>query len=205
MRRKGLAHKRPRHLLPRAAGRLLCLGGILSTIFQYSRIFSYLLLRFFYQGLVVAGTVGGVVFVYGDGIQYMRPLCAVGTDGAIFEVSHIIGLTEDRVAVTLGNNSIHVLSLPLLDVVASLPANWLSKRYGDISIITFDNTNRRPFVYVGTTEGFVRVLEASSFIRVCEYNLSRSDAGMTGNVIVSDIQVCPKVCNLVPLLTFVYL
>jgi hypothetical protein len=137
-----------------------------------------------------------VVFAYGDGFQYMRALCALSDDGAIFEASHIVALTDDRIAVVLGNNSIHVLSLPLLDVVATLPAGWLSKRYGDISTVSYDATNRRPYIYIGTSEGFVRVLEVSSFIRVSEFNLSLSDAGLTGNLLVSSIQVSPKVLRI---------
>lgn len=146
-----------------------------------------------YQGLIITGTEGGVIFVYGDGFQYMRTLPSSNAQ-EINEVSHLVTFHDDKVLAVFGNNAIYVLSLPLLNVVSSLDASWLPGVEGDVSTVHIDDTTQRNFAYIGTSSGKIFVLELlSPSIRVCEYNIGPSDVSIKHPMLVSDIMMCPKV------------
>lgn len=146
-----------------------------------------------YQGLIVTGTEGGVIFVYGDGFQYMRTLPS-SNSLEINEVSHLVTFHDDKVLAVFGNNAIYVLSLPLLNVVSSLEASWLPDDEGDVSTVHIDDTTLRNFAYIGTSSGKTHVLELLvPKIRICDYDVSLTDATIKQNMLVSDIMMCPKV------------
>lgn len=147
-----------------------------------------------YQGLIITGTEGGVIFVYGDGFQYMRTLPS-SNSVEINEVSHLVPFHDDKVLAVFGNNAVYVLSLPLLNVVSSLDSSWLPACEGDVSTIHIDDTTQRSFAYVGTSSGIGHVLELLvPNIRICDYSISLSDATIKDPMLISDIMMCPKVC-----------
>jgi hypothetical protein len=144
-----------------------------------------------YQGLIITGTEGGVIFVYGDGFQYMRTLPSQGDE--INEVCQLVPFHDDKVLAVFGNNAVYVLSLPLLNVVSSLGADWLPQREGDVSAVHIDDTTQRNFAYIGTSSGTGYVLELlAPEIRVCDYSISLSDATIKDQMLISDIMMCPK-------------
>lgn len=151
-----------------------------------------------FQGLIITGTEGGAIFVYGDGFQYMRTLPTSNNKVDINEVSHLVTFHDDKVIAVFGNNMIYVLSLPFLNVVSSLEAGWLPASMGDVSALHVDDTTLRNFAYVGTTNGDLRVLELlCPDIRICDYMVTLSDIGeKSHSMIVSDAMMCPKVISM---------
>lgn len=146
-----------------------------------------------YQGLIVTGTMGGAIFVYGDGFQYMRSLPCSNAE-EVNEVSHLVTFHDDKIVAVFGNNAMFVLSLPLLNVVSSLDASWLPAAAGDICSVHIDDTTVRKFAYVGTTAGKCYMLELlEPDIRICDYNISLSDATIKQPMMLSAIMMCPKV------------
>jgi hypothetical protein len=140
----------------------------------------------------VTGTEGGVIFVYGDGFQNMRTVSS-SAGGEIYEVAHLHSFHDDKLLVVLGNNAVYVLSLPSLDTIAFLDPSWLPSKFGDVSSVHIDETTVRNFAYIGTSGGFVRVLDLLPIIRICGYTISLADVGLSGNMLVADLALCPKV------------
>jgi len=86
------------------------------------------------------------------------------------------------------------MELPSLEVIDLLEPSWLSSKAGDITAIYADLPSEKNFVYVGTSEGTVQVLDVmESAIRICDFPLGRNELGLSGTSFsVSDIQLCPK-------------
>lgn len=136
------------------------------------------------------GTEGGAVYVYGDGFQYVRPWLTDDPN----EVVSIIPLSPNRILVAFVDNSFAVMELPTLEVIDLLQPSWLSSRDGDLTAIYCDLPSGKNFVYMGTSEGYVHVLDVmEGSVRVCEFQLKPTDLGIAGqSMAISDIQTCPK-------------
>jgi len=143
------------------------------------------------QGLVVAGTENGTIYVYGDGFQYMLPSSIIGSN----EISIIVPVQNDKVLIAYGNNSLTLFDLPYLNTVYSLHESWLGRKAGDITYIHYDDAMQGNFVYVGTSSGYVLVLEMSqSSLRECDYLITLNDVGINADVMaVSSIEMYPEV------------
>jgi WD40 repeat protein len=141
--------------------------------------------------LICVGTEGGSIYVYGDGFQYMRPWLTNEPN----EVVSIVALHPNRIIVAFGDNSLVVMELPTLEVIDLLPPSWLSShRCGDITAIHCDAPSEKNFVYVGTSEGYLTVLDVmESAVRICDFELNLTDFGLQGQSLsISDIESCPK-------------
>ncbi len=141
--------------------------------------------------MICAGTDGGAIYVYGDGFQYTRPWLRDDPT----EVVSIVPLHPNKILAAFADNSIVIMELPTLEIIDLLEPSWLSSRHGDISSIYCDLPSEKNFVYIGTTEGYLNVLDVmESAIRICDFELSSSsDLGLTGqSMSISDIQSCPK-------------
>lgn len=143
------------------------------------------------MGILVVGTESGTVYAYGDGFQFMQAKLSA------IDITNIIDFDIDKIIVTLADNSIAVLSLPSLTVLAQL-SNWLGKPCGDITALYSSHILSQNYVFVGTSEGFVRVLEIacedgeSHAIRECDYVITSSNVGVAAKMVVSSLQICPK-------------
>lgn len=127
--------------------------------------------------------------MYGDGFQFMRPWLAEEP----IEVVSIVALHPNKILVVFGDNSIVVMELPSLEVIDLLPPAWLPSKLGDITSIHADLPCEKNFVYIGTSEGSLQVLDVmESAIRVCDFTLHRNELGISGSFSISDIQSCPK-------------
>lgn len=114
-------------------------------------------------------------------------------------VISIVSISKDKILVAFGDNSIAILALPSLNVVDLLPATWMGRFVGDIVTVHCDEPGERGFVYIGTSEGAVVLLECSlgeGLCRVCEYSITWKDAGLSTGMAVSSVQMCPKVTYL---------
>lgn len=140
----------------------------------------------FEQGLVIVGTESGAIFAYGDGFQYMQP--AIDT----VDITHLVSLNDDSILVGFADNCLAVLMLPSLNLSHKLPASWLNDVCGDITTLYVDEKHFRPYAYVGTSEGYVRVLQVLPDFREVEYCVTCADTGMTGDMAVSALEISPK-------------
>lgn len=140
--------------------------------------------------MIVVGTDGGSVYVYGDGFQFVRPWL---TEDPI-EVISILPLYPNRIIVAFGNNSLVLMELPSLEVIDLLNSDWLSPKYGDLTALHCDTPSEKNFVYVGTSQGVLIVIDIlETSIRICDYQLKLSDFGLSDQSLsISDIQSCPK-------------
>ncbi len=146
-------------------------------------------LNLLFQGLICIGTDEGAIYVYGDGFQFMRPWLAEEP----IEVVSIVALYPNKILVVFGDNSIVIMELPSLEVIDLLPPSWLPSKLGDITAIHADLPSEKNFVYIGTSEGSLQVLDVmESAIRVCDFTLNRNELGISGSFAISDIQSCPK-------------
>jgi hypothetical protein len=108
------------------------------------------------------------------------------------DITHIVSLNDDSILVGFADNSLAVLMLPSLNLSHKLPASWLNEVCGDMTTVYYDEKHFRPYVYVGTSEGYVRVLQVLPEFREVEYCLTCADTGMTGDMAVSALEICPK-------------
>ena len=169
-------------------------GKVRSYPIYYFMLYRYLLsclLCSFVQGLICVGTTGGAVCCYGDGFQYFRHWFQNHEN----EVTSINSVGPDRILVGFGDNSLVVLSLPSLSIVDLVECTWISKQAGDIVTVHVDTPGGTGFVYIGTTEGLLLVLESgqeTGAVRVCEYSVNWSEAGLRTKMAISCLQICPK-------------
>ncbi len=111
------------------------------------------------------------------------------------EVVSIVALHPNRILVAFGDNSLVVMELPTLEVIDLLrSSSWMNPKWGDITAIHCDMPNEKNFIYVGTSEGYLTVLDVmESAVRVCDFELTTSDFSLQGQSFsISDIQSCPK-------------
>ncbi len=137
------------------------------------------------------GTEGGAIHACGDGFQFVRPWLTDDPN----EVISIVSPSSDSLLVAFGNNSLALFALPQLILIDLLPPAWLPSNTGDITFMYVDEPGGKNFVYIGTSLGFVFVLEARGNLRICELALSPRDLGVPASaaaMAVSDIQICPK-------------
>lgn len=130
------------------------------------------------------------MYCFGDGFQFIRPWLTEDPN----ECVSITALFPDRILVAFADNSMVMLELPSLNVLDLLQPNWLHKKCGDISCVRYDAPGEKNFVYVGTTEGFMFVLDANdeAELTVVDYLISCKSLGLHKNMTLSDIQVYPK-------------
>mmetsp|Transcript_6254 Transcript_6254/g.9444 ORF Transcript_6254/g.9444 Transcript_6254/m.9444 type:complete len:1136 (+) Transcript_6254:136-3543(+) len=137
-------------------------------------------------GLIVMGTECGALYAYGDGFQYVQPAAEQ------MDITHIVSAYDENILVRFADNSLSVFMIPSLTLSHHLPASWLNEACGDITTIHIDEYHPRHYAYLGTTEGYVRVLQVLPEFREVEYCITCSDAGVGGHMAVSDLQICPK-------------
>jgi hypothetical protein len=143
------------------------------------------------MGVLVVGTESGTVYAYGDGFQFMK------ANLACIDITNIIEFDTDKIIVTFADNSMAVLALPSLTLLTRLD-NWLGKSCGDITSLYSSYILSQSYIFVGTSEGFVRVLDVTSdeshqhSIRECDYTITSANAGVTAGMVVSSLQLCPK-------------
>ena len=138
------------------------------------------------------GTSGGAIYTYGDGFQYCRQWLQEDEN----EVTSICSVANDKILVGFCNNSFVVLAIPSLNIVDLVECSWLSKQAGDVLTVYVDEPGEKGFVYIGTTEGLLIVIESleqTGSIRVSDYSVNWNEAGLSKKMAVSCIQMCPKV------------
>ncbi len=144
------------------------------------------------QGLIVVGTQGGAIYVYGDGFQFVRTWLIDDPN----EVVSIIPLHPNKILVAFADNSLVALELPTLEVLDLLPPSaWLSpKKDGDITSLYCDLPSEKNFVFCGTSEGNVYILDImESQIRICDYSILATDWGINNTKLaITDIQINPR-------------
>lgn len=135
------------------------------------------------------GTSSGSLYSFGKGFQFLHP----SINEEYNEITYMVALPNGLLFAVYGDNSLAVFTVPHLTLVAR-ESNWLSRKMGDISCVYCDDIGGKSFVYIGTSNGFVVVVEANSnAIRVCDYSISLSDCNISEMYAVSDISICPKV------------
>lgn len=142
------------------------------------------------MGMLVAGTESGVVYGYGKACQMMQ---TAPTPGEPNDVCTISSLSNECILVSYEDNTLVVLKLPLLQHVCELSASWLQG--ASITCIHVDEPGERGYVYVGTSDGSLSILQfvgASSELRVCEYTANFTDAGLSQRMSLVDVQLCPR-------------
>jgi hypothetical protein len=139
------------------------------------------------QGLILAGTECGTLYAYGDGFQYMQPAIVQ------MDITHILSLSDEKILVCFADNALAIFQLPYLQLLYRLDSSWLSTICGDVTTIHIDESRGKSYAYVGTSEGFVRVLHLLNDFREVEYCITTADSGVTGTMAVSDLQLNPKV------------
>ena len=109
------------------------------------------------------------------------------------KVSHIAALDPDMIVVAFSDNSIDVLELPGLNVVGELPSSWLDSRSGNITAVYVDEPGEKNYVYVGTSEGVLQVLDVTgATVRLVDFSLTPKAMGLSKQMAISDISLCPK-------------
>lgn len=139
--------------------------------------------------MICVGTESGVVYSYGDGFQFMRPL----TRDEGTKVSNIVALDPDLIMVTFSDNSVDVLELPALNLIGDLPSSWIGSKNGNITAIFVDEPSEKNYTYIGTSEGVLQVLDvADQNVRICDFILTAKTMGLSKAMAISDIAICPK-------------
>ncbi len=141
-------------------------------------------------GLIIAGTESGTLYAFGDGFQYMQPAIVQ------MDITHIISLYEEKILVCFADNSMAVFLLPTLQLAHRIESSWLNPLCGDVTVIHIDETRSRYYAYVGTSEGYVRVLHIAAEFREVDFCITSIDSGVTGNMAVSDLQLSSKVLDI---------
>ena len=138
------------------------------------------------QGLIIVGSESGAIYAYGDGFQYMKAPSDFNDPEAVL---FLLSMNDDQVLVVFEDNSMIMLNLPDLTTTgAILPSTWLLQ--GAISCVRKDDMNKdKMFVYVGTTDGSLFVLDCSTpgQIRECDYIITLEDVNLS-EMSISDIQ-----------------
>eukprot|EP00981_Chlorochromonas_danica_P011135 scaffold3776_cov166-Ochromonas_danica.AAC.10 len=142
------------------------------------------------MGLICVGTEGGSVYLFGDGFQYMRPWLTADPN----EVLSIVAVYPNKILVAFADNSIAVMELPTLNIIDLLPPNWMGNRAGEITALHCDLPSEKPFVFVGTSEGNVFVLDVmESAVRICDFSLGLVEFNLSGETLaVADLHLSPK-------------
>ena len=143
------------------------------------------------QGLFITGSQSGAIYAYGDGFQYMKTPIDYHTPEAVI---FLLSISDTQILVVYEDNSMIILDLPSLTPIpgAFLPSTWLLSNVM-ITCIRRDETNHsskeKLFVYVGTSDGTLYVLDCtvSGQIRECDYIINLQDVHISEQGI-SDIQ-----------------
>lgn len=109
------------------------------------------------------------------------------------DITHIVSLHEEKILVCFADNSMAVFLLPTLQLAYKLDASWLHPNCGDVTTIHIDESRSKYYAYIGTSEGYVRVLHLVNEFREVEYCITTVDSGLIGKMAVSDLQISPKV------------
>ena len=140
------------------------------------------------KGLVIVGTEVGSVYIYGGGYQNNITLAAP------LEITHICCLREDKILVSFRDNSLVIYSLPTLLITSELDAKWMHSRAGEITSICVEEFSDRNYTYIGTSAGFIFVLDTSgATFRISDYMITPKDAGVSADMIISQIEISPRV------------
>lgn len=110
------------------------------------------------------------------------------------EVLSIVAIYPNKILVAFADNSIAVMELPTLNIIDLLPPNWMGNRVGEITALHCDLPSEKPFVFVGTSEGNVFVLDVmESAVRICDFSLGLVDFNLSGETLaVADLQLSSK-------------
>jgi hypothetical protein len=103
-----------------------------------------------------------------------------------------VGAQSNLLFVAFGDNSMALLELPSMSLLSLMDGTWLGSEDGDVTSVYSDDTGGKSFVYIGTSNGKVFVLDVRGSIRECDYVITLGDCGLSGELAVADIQICPK-------------
>mmetsp|Transcript_3693 Transcript_3693/g.3844 ORF Transcript_3693/g.3844 Transcript_3693/m.3844 type:complete len:1029 (-) Transcript_3693:1985-5071(-) len=136
-------------------------------------------------GLLFAGTDCGSIFAYGKDFQYFRPCPNASSSAILF----IVPIRNEMTLIAYKNNSIAVLRTPSLVTLDLKKTNWMTnsdESGGEITCVHIDEYTEgvNTFLYIGTSEGFLHVIEVSPFgiIRICNYSLSIADVELPSSM-----------------------
>lgn len=137
--------------------------------------------------MIIAGTESGTLYIYGDGFQSLQPPL-----GEQIDITFIVPLLEERILISYDDNSLAVLEVSSLQLCHRLQKSWLHPACGDITAIHIDEMHQRSFAFIGTSEGYVRVVETLPTFRECDYVITSANSGLPEKMAVSQLQICPK-------------
>jgi len=141
----------------------------------------------------VVGTESGTIVCMGNDFQYTRTKVIDDSNEDVIAVRKILPIDDNKVLISNDDNSLVVLSVPSLEIIDIFDKTWLSKSYGNISFVYVDEPSQLNFVYIGTTRGFLIVLDISNGpIRVCDYLISLDEIGLESHMAIRAIQLCPQ-------------
>ena len=144
------------------------------------------------QCVFVVGTETGILSCMGNNYQYTRTKLYDNSDGNEVAIRKIIPIGDDKVFISNNDNSLALLSVPSLELIDMFNPDWLGKSYGHISYVYVDEPSELNFVYIGTTRGFIIVLDVKDGkIRLCDYMITLEEIGLQSNMGVRSIQLCP--------------
>lgn len=125
------------------------------------------------------------MFAYGKGFQYFRPCPTENLSSILF----IVPIGDEICLAVYKNNSVAVLRTPSLVIVDVTQSNWMTnsdESGGEITCVHVDEYTEgtKTFVYIGTSEGNLYVIEVSAFgmIRICDYSLSTTDVELPSDM-----------------------
>lgn len=145
------------------------------------------------QCVFVVGTETGTLVCMGNDFQYTRTKVIDDSNEDVIAVRKILPIDDDKVLISNDDNSLVVLSVPSLEIIDIFDSTWLSKSYGNISFVYVDEPSKLNFVYIGTTRGFLIVLDITNGpIRVCDYLISLDEIGVESHMAIRAIQLCPQ-------------
>ena len=130
------------------------------------------------------------MYVFGDGFQFVRPRLTEDPNPVVC----LAGLYPNKLLVTYDDNSMVCMEIPSLDIVDMLTPSWVGcSKNGDITTVDVDWPSQKNFVYVGSSQGVVQVLDVlEASVRICDYTISCADVGLSEKLSVSAIKICPK-------------
>lgn len=147
------------------------------------------------QAIFICGTETGTIVCMGNDFQYTRTKF-IDNDNKENDIAvrKIIPVCENKVLISNDDNSLAVLSIPTLEIIDIYKSDWLSKSYGNISCVYVDEPSDLNFVYIGTTKGYLIVLDISDdgSMRICDYLITLDEVGLHSQMSIRSIQICPQ-------------
>lgn len=135
-------------------------------------------------------TTLGTLHSYGSNFQYLRQRFHEDETKCIYMAS----IYPDKIVCVYEDNTVAVYELPKLHLLSVLTDKWLPSKYGNISTCYVDEQSLRPYIYFGTADGTLHVIEVTSNndLRVVDFNISTSKLNLPKDSTIIDCGVYPK-------------